>query len=144
MKATSKHTNGTYQSVVDNGRQHELTLDLPPGQDGEDTGPTALELTGMSLAGCISTIWAKIAENSGASYREIEVVMDIEKEKGTIGTTEVLVRVDSSEEAGRLERVLDKTMRTCPVGRLFEEAGVDVQASLAKAPLASNASNGTD
>jgi hypothetical protein len=64
--------------------------------------------------------------------------MDIEKEKGTIGTTEVLVRVDSSEEAGRLERVLDKTMRTCPVGRLFEEAGVDVQASLAKVPLASN------
>lgn len=141
MKATSKHTNGTYQSVVDNGRHHELTLDLPPGQDGDDTGPTALELTGMSLAGCISTIWAKIAENSGVPYREIEVEMDIEKEKGTIGTTEVLVRVDSNEGAGKLERVLDKTMRTCPVGRLFEEAGVDVEASLAKAPLASN---GTD
>ena len=138
MKATSEHTNGDFQSVVDNGRQHGLVLDLPASQDGDDLGPTALELTGMSLAGCISTIWAKVAANSGVSYRKIEVEMDLEKEKGTIGASDVVVRVDSDEDAGKLERVLDKTMRTCPVGRLFEQAGVDIDTSLVKTSLIAN------
>jgi putative redox protein len=135
MKATSEHTNGDYQSVVGNGRQHGVVLDLPPNQDGDDLGPTALELTGMSLAGCISTIWAKVAENSGVPYRKIEVEMDLSKENGTIGASEVVVRVDSDEETGKLERVLDKTMRTCPVGRLFEQAGVEVDSTLTKESL---------
>ena len=135
MKATSKHTKGDYQSVVDNGRQHGLVLDLPPGQQGDDLGPTALELAGMALAGCISTIWAKIAENSGVPYRNIEVEIDLEKEEGTIGTSEVVVRVNSDEDAGKLERVLDKTMRSCPVGRLFEQAGVDTNTRLEKTSL---------
>jgi len=138
MKATSEHTKGDYQSVVDNGRQHSLVLDLPPNANGDDLGPTALELAGMSLAGCISTIWAKVAENSGVAYRKIEVEMDIEKEKGTIGASEVVVRVDSDEDADQLERVLDKTMRTCPVGRLFEQAGVEIDTTLVKASLVAN------
>jgi len=130
MKATSEHTNGNYQSIVSNGRQHGLVLDLPPSGDGDDLGPTALELTGMSLAGCISTIWAKVAENSGVLYRKIEVEMDIQKKQGTIGAVEVVVRVDSDEETGKLERVLDKTMRSCPVGRLFDQAGVEIDTTL--------------
>jgi putative redox protein len=140
MKATSEHTNGDYQSIVDNGRRHGLVLDLPPGQEGDDLGPTALELTGMSLAGCISTIWAKVAEKSGVPYRKIEVEMDLEKEKGTIGAVEVVARVDSDEDAGTLERVLDKTMRTCPVGRLFEQAGVEIDTRLVKESLIANGS----
>jgi uncharacterized OsmC-like protein len=77
-------------------------LDLPPGQEGDDLGPTALEMTGMSLAGCISTIWAKVSANSDVPYRKIEVEMDLEKKKGTIGTAEVVVQVDSDEDPGKL------------------------------------------
>jgi len=141
MKATSEHTSGDYQSVVSNGRTHGLVLDLPPRQDGDDLGPTALELTGMSLAGCISTIWAKVAGNSGVSYQKIEVDMTLEKERGTISTLEATVRVDSDEDAGTLERVLDKTMRTCPVGRLFEQADVEIDTTLTKASLMANGSS---
>ena len=135
MKATSEHTNGDYQSVVDNGRQHGLVLDLPPGQDGDDLGPTALELTGMSLAGCISTIWAKVAENSGVPYRKIEVEMTLEKGDTTIRDAEAVVRVDSDEDPARLERILDKTMQVCPVGHLFEQAGVETDTTLVREPL---------
>lgn len=138
MKATSKHTHGDYQSVVGNGRQHDLVLDLPPGQDGDNLGPTALELTGMSLAGCISTIWAKVAENSGVSYRRIEVDMILEKGDTTIRDVEGVVRVDSDEDLDKLERVLDKTMRVCPVGRLFEQAGVETETTLVKESLVSD------
>lgn len=135
MKATSEHTHGDFQSVVDNGRRHGLVLDLPPGQNGEDLGPTALELTGMSLAGCISTIWAKVAENSGVSYRKIEVEMTLEKGDTTISDSEALVRVDSDEDLGKLERILEKTMQVCPVGHLFEQAGVDTDTTLVKESL---------
>lgn len=135
MKATSEHTHGDFQSVVDNGRRHGLVLDLPPGQNGEDLGPTALELTGMSLAGCISTIWAKVAENSGVSYRKIEVEMTLEKGDTTISDSEALVRVDSGEDLGKLERILEKTMQVCPVGHLFEQAGVDTDTTLVKESL---------
>ena len=135
MKATSEHTHGDFQSVVDNGRRHGLVLDLPPGQDGEDLGPTALELTGMSLAGCISTIWAKVAENSGVSYRKIEVEMTLEKGDTTISDSEALVRVDSNEDLDKLERILEKTMHVCPVGHLFEQAGVDTDTTLVKESL---------
>ena len=138
MKATSEHTYGDYQSVVNNGRQHGLVLDLPPEEDGDDFGPTALELTGMSLAGCISTIWAKVAENSGVSYRKIEVEMQLEKGKTTIRDAEALVRVDSDEDQDKLERILDKTMKICPVGHLFERAGVEIDTSLVKTSLMTN------
>jgi hypothetical protein len=66
--------------------------------------------------------------------------MDLEKEKGTIGAVEVVARVDSDEDAGTLERVLDKTMRTCPVGRLFEQAGVEIDTRLVKESLIANGS----
>ena len=140
MKATSEHTHGDFQSVVDNGRQHDLVLDLPPTQDGDDLGPTALELTGMSLAGCITTIWAKVAGNSGVSYRKIDVEMTLEKGDTTIRDAEAVVRVDSDEAPGRLERILDKTMQVCPVGRLFERAGVDIDTTLVRtSPVADEA-----
>jgi len=49
--------------------------------------------------------------------------------------------VDSDEDAGTLERVLDKTMRICPVGRLFEQADVEIDTTLTKASLMANGSS---
>jgi Predicted redox protein, regulator of disulfide bond formation len=134
MNVTAEHAAGNYQSVVDNGREHDVVLDLPETLDGDDEGPTALELSGMALAGCISTIWAKVAHNSNVSYRKIEVEVDLEQADGapTLTDSEAVVRVDSSADQDRLERVLDKTMQACPVGRLFEQAGVETETMLVK------------
>lgn len=138
MKAHAEHTSGNYQSVVHNDRQHSLLIDLPPHQDGDDLGPTALELTGMSLAGCISTIWAKVATNSGVPYREIHIELDLEKGDTTLTDVDATVRVASDANRKRLERVLDNTMTACPVGRLFEEAGIEMTATLLTKPVATN------
>lgn len=135
MKAHAEHSNGDYQSAVHNDRNHSLILDLPPDLNGDDLGPTALELTGMSLAGCISTIWAKVAENSDVRYRRIEVDMDLKKGGDTITDVNATVRVDSDADRARLERVLAKTMTACPVGRLFEQAGVEIETTLLQEPL---------
>ena len=138
MNVTAEHAAGTYRSVVDNGRDHDIVLDLPEALDGDDQGPTALELSGMALAGCISTIWAKVAHNSNVDYREIEVEVRLNKADAAspFADSEAVVRVESEADRNRLERVLDKTMEACPVGRLFEEAGVETETTLVRTSLA--------
>jgi uncharacterized OsmC-like protein len=137
MKITSRHVTGCFQSVVDNGRQHGIVLDLPEAKSGDDLGPTALELAAMSLAGCVSTIWAVVAKNSRCSYRKMIVELDIDKpdKEPTFTTGKIHVKVDSDESEDKLKRILDKTLKACPVGRLFEQADLDFPTSLAKEAL---------
>lgn len=141
MKITSRHVTGCFQSVVDNGRHHGIVLDLPEAKAGDDLGPTALELAAMALAGCVSTIWAVVAKNSGVSYRKMIVEMDIQKgdKDPTFTGGSMKVRVDSDEEEDRLKRILDKTLQACPVGKLFEQAGIETPATLEKADLLADA-----
>ncbi len=137
MKVTSRHVTGCYQSVVDNGRNHGIVLDLPEGKSGDNVGPTALELAAMALAGCISTIWAVVAHNSNVSYRKLVVELELEQPDGapTFTSSRAFVKVDSDEAQEKLERVLDKTMQACPVGRLFEQAGIETPTTLEKTTL---------
>jgi uncharacterized OsmC-like protein len=137
MNITARNITGCFQSVVDNGRHHGLVLDLPEANSGDDLGPTALELSAMALAGCVSTIWAVVAKNSKVSYRKVLVQIEADKGDSDPTFTEVSakVTVDSEEEQSKLERILDKTMKACPVGRLFEQAGLEIKTELVKATL---------
>ena len=137
MKITSRHVTGCYQSVVDNGRNHGIVLDLPEQKKGDNVGATALELAAMALAGCISTIWAVVAHNSGVSYRKMVVELDIDKPDNapTFTTSVAHVKVDSDEEQEKLERILNKTLDACPVGKLFEQAGIQTETTLEKTAL---------
>jgi putative redox protein len=141
MKITSRHVTGCFQSVVDNGRHHGVVLDLPEAKSGDDLGATALELAAMSLAGCVSTIWAVVAKNSKCSYRKMIVELDIEKpdDAPTFTKADIKVRIDSDESQDKLERILDKTMKTCPVGRLFEQANLELPTTLVKESLLEDA-----
>jgi uncharacterized OsmC-like protein len=137
MKITSRHVTGCYQSVVDNGRNHGIVLDLPEGKKGDNVGPTALELAGMALAGCISTIWAVVANNSKVSYRKMVVELDLDKSDSdpTFTASRAIVKVDSEEDQEKLEKILKKTLEACPVGRLFEQAGIETDTTLQKTKL---------
>jgi len=132
MKSTSKHVSQCYQSVVDNDRHHGLVLDLPGAKGGDDLGPTALELAVMALSGCISTIWAIVATNSKVYYDKLTVVVEADKpdDQPTITAARALVTVVSTEPMEKLQRTLDKTMATCPVGKLYERAGIAIETKL--------------
>ena len=132
MKASAKLVEGCFQSIVDNGRHHGMVLDLPQAKEGEDLGPTALELAVMGLAGCISTIWAIVAKNSNVSYHKIFVDVDAEKPDNapTITAAKAVVNVQSDEDKAKLERCLEKTMKACPVGQLYEKAGIEIETEL--------------
>lgn len=128
MKSTSKWIQG-FQSVVDNDRGHEITIDLPPGQGGADTGATALELAVMGLSGCVGTIFALVASNSGFAFDALRVVVNADKGDKTIENADVKVYVKTADEK-KAARVLEKTLDICPVGVLFEQAGVEMKSEL--------------
>jgi uncharacterized OsmC-like protein len=86
----------------------------------------------MALSGCISTIWAVVVKNSGVSYQRLTVELEADKpdDQPTITAARAVVTVESGETREKLQRVLDKTMDACPVGRLYEKAGIAVQTQL--------------
>ncbi len=132
MKSTAKLVEGCFQSIVDDGRRHGIVLDLPEAKEGDDLGPTALELAVMALAGCVTTIWAIVAKNSNVSYHKITVELDADKpdSEPTITSVKAVVKVESDDDEDKLQRCLDKTLKACPVGQLYEKAGVAVETKL--------------
>jgi len=128
MKSKSLLLEG-YQSVIDNGRNHSVVTDLP---NGANVGASALELTVMSLAGCISTIFKTTAEKMRLNVNRVEVNMDAEKGSDTISKVRYHVGVKSDSSQEQLQKCLDLTLKNCPVGVLFEKAGVEIEGELEK------------
>lgn len=121
-----------HKSVLDDGRNHSVVVDLPESSGGEDMGTSALELTNMSLAGCISTIFSIVASKMNLDIDELVVEIETSKseETGTIDQADAEVKIESEEPKEKLEKCLEKTMDTCPVGLLYERAGVEVTTDL--------------
>lgn len=113
--------------VVDNGRTHSLCLDLPP-ELGTDKGPTALELAVMSYAGCFATIFTLMAKKMRVTLKDLEVKLEALKteEAGTVteANFNITVKTDASEET--VNRIFKLTVENCPVGKIFEKAGVKI------------------
>jgi len=134
MKSTARLAEGCFQSVVDNDRHHGLVVDLPEAKSGDDLGPTALELAVMGLSGCISTIWAVVAQKSRITYHKLRVELEADKpdDAATVTAARAKVYVQSEESQDRLEKILEKVMKTCPVGQLYEQAGIEIDTKLIK------------
>ncbi|MEM2105461.1 MAG: OsmC family protein [Candidatus Bathyarchaeia archaeon] len=111
--------------AVDNGRAHSVCLDLPP-ELGTNMGPTALELGVMSYAGCFATIFALMAKKMRIQLKDLEVKTEAVKsdEAGTVteANFNITVRAEATNE--QIQRIFKLTLENCPVGKLFEKAGV--------------------
>lgn len=134
MKSTARLVEGCYQSVVDNDRHHGMVVDLPEAKSGDDLGPTALELAVMGLSGCISTIWAVVAGKARVSYEKLRVELEADKPKDapTITAVRAKIFIQSEESEEKLKKTLGQVMKTCPVGQLYEKAGVEIETELIK------------
>ena len=117
--------------AVDNGRAHSVCLDLPP-ELGTDMGPTDLELAVMSLSGCFTTIFLLTAKKMRVQLKDLEVELHAQKseETGTIASAEFNIKVKSDVHEDRIQRIFELTRKNCPVGKLFEKAGVKISHNL--------------
>jgi uncharacterized OsmC-like protein len=110
---------------VDDGRCHAVCLDLPP-DDGTDMGTSALELALMSYAGCYATIFALTAKKMRIALKELEVKTEAIKseEVGTITEVSFNILVKANVSEDRIQRIHELTLKGCPVGKIFEKAGI--------------------
>ena len=125
MKSTSLWTR-QFQSVVDNGRNHSLVIDLPEPKGGINSGPTALELCVMSFSGCVGTIFAMVAQKMRVTFDHLEVDVNAEQKDNapTITHVHFVLSIKTSDDIQKIEKCLEHTVNTCPVGVLFKQAGV--------------------
>ena len=127
MKSTSLWTR-QFQSVVDNGRNHSMVIDLPEAKGGINSGPTALEMCVMSFSGCVGTIFAMVAQKMRLTFEHMEVEVNAEQknEAPTITDIHFIMNIKTIETKDKIEKCLEHTMNTCPVGVLFKQAGVKI------------------
>ncbi len=133
MKSNSLWTQ-QFQSVVNNGRNHSLVLDLPAEKGGSNNGPSALELCLMSMSGCANTIFAMIAQKMRLPFEKLEVDVFGEQKDNSPTFTDVklIISIKTSEEMEKIEKCLQITLNTCPVGILFKQAGVNISYEIKK------------
>jgi len=115
---------GNVRTIVDNSRTHTIVCDLPTAKDGQDTGPTALELAVMGLADCAVTIFADVAKKSKIEVTNIEVVAEAEKPADSPALSSVKLKVSISAKARKqlIEAGWRRTEANCPVVAIFKES----------------------
>ena len=119
-----------FEIVLDNGRSHSTIADQPtetlPG-----LGPTPLELCVMSHAGCYATICALTSQKMRLILKGCDVAIEALKSQETDTIVEekfdIVFKVDAPED--RIRRLHELTLKNCPVGILFEKAGVKINYS---------------
>lgn len=111
------------RSVVDNQRTHSVVCDLPPAQNGDDSGPTALELALMALADCGVTIFADVCKKSNIDPGKVEVTVEAEKTPDSPLISVVTMKVNVSSKARKelLDAAWRRTEANCPVLLIFKE-----------------------
>lgn len=116
-----------FEIALDNGKSHCSIVDQPtstfPGLE-----PTPLELCVMSHAGCYATLAALTADKMRLTLKGCDVKVEAVKseEAGTIAeeTFDITLKMDAP--ADRIQRLHELTLKNCPVGLLFEKAGVKI------------------
>jgi putative redox protein len=120
-----------FEIALDNGRSHSLIVDQPT-ETSPGLGPTPLELCLMSHIGCYATICALTAQKMRLNLKGCVVAIEALKsqETGTIAEekVDIVFEVDAPED--RIQRLHELTLKNCPVGILFEKAGVKINYSL--------------
>lgn len=117
-----------FQLLLDDGEAHSYIADLDSESSGTWLGATPLELCVMSHAGCYAMICVRSAKKMRLDLKGIKVHLEALKseETGTISEEafDIQLKVDASQD--RIDRLHELTLKNCPVGILFEKAGVKI------------------
>ena len=116
-----------FQIALDDNEAHSYNVDLAPDL-GTGLGPTSLELCVMSHVGCYATICVLTARKMRLELKVLKVKVEAVKsdETGTIAeeTFDIQIKTDAPQD--RIEKLHKLTLENCPVGILFEKAGVKI------------------
>lgn len=121
-----------YKFSVTNGRNATYTLDVPESYGGDDSGPSALELTIMSLVGCLGTSYKMIADRMRLTVNDVEVkaVADKTMEDKTVTAIKLEVIIKSQDPKEKLEKCLHMAEENCPVDLIFHQTAIPIDTKL--------------
>ncbi|HLY50271.1 MAG TPA: OsmC family protein [Solirubrobacteraceae bacterium] len=118
-KAAVRQTGRTFTNRV-TIRDHELIVDEPSEDGGEDLGPSPQELLAASLASCTAITLEMYAKRKGWTVSPIEVECAYEPaERGAATMFELVLRLPEACSAEQLEK-LRVIASKCPVHRTLE------------------------
>ena len=128
MQAVATWRKG-HEILLEDGRAHSLVVDFPPEGGGTSAGTTPLELSVLSLAGSLTSTFVALARKRRLDFSGVTLVLEGDANsppeaglRGIHGTLRVRSRADLSE----VDAALRSALESCPVGRIFRQAGVAV------------------
>ena len=120
-----------FQILLDDNEAHSYVVDLAPDL-GTWLGASSLELCVMTHAGCYITVAVLTAKKMRLALKGLKVKVEAVKPDKTGTISEETFNIDYKIDApmDRVQRLHKLTLETCPVGILFEKAGVKVDYKL--------------
>lgn len=119
MQATARRDDRTFKHTVQ-VREHQLTVDEPLQEGGEDTGPDPQELLAVSLASCTAITMEMYAARKGWDIGHVEVDAQYRPaERGSPTKFELVLRLPGDLPAEQVER-LQVIAAKCPVHRVLD------------------------
>jgi putative redox protein len=119
MKATARRDGGSFKHTVQ-VREHQLTVDEPIDEGGEDLGPDPRELLAVSLASCTAITIEMYAARKGWELGPVEVDVEYSPaERGCPTKFELVMRLPDNMPDEQVER-LRVIAAKCPVHRALD------------------------
>ena len=118
-KATARRDNGSYRHTV-SVRSHDLVVDEPKDQGGEDSGPDPQEMLAVSLASCVAITVEMYATRKGWSIGDVECEVEYEPaQRGSPTKFNLTLRLPKELPEDQRERLMQIAAK-CPVHRTLE------------------------
>jgi len=97
-------------------RGHEVMVDVPPAMDGQDRGPTPVDLLAGALGGCIAFYIARWCREANLPYEGLEIDMDyiLDIEAHCVPGLSAVVRMPAGFPQERTQALL-KVATSCTV-----------------------------
>jgi putative redox protein len=120
MKATARRVSGTAFTHQVDVRQHQIAVDEPRDQSGDDEGPSPQELLAASLASCTAVTIEMYAKRKGWDLGTVEVECEYSPaERGCPTKFRLDFRIPNSCTPEQIER-LRVIAAKCPVHRTLD------------------------
>jgi putative redox protein len=119
MRASARREGNTLRHTVQ-VRDHQLTVDEPLEEGGDDAGPDPLELLAVSLASCTAITMEMYAARKGWDIGHVEVDVEYSPaERGCPTKFQLVMRLPDDLPEDQVER-LRTIAAKCPVHRALD------------------------
>ncbi|NNK77798.1 MAG: OsmC family protein [Litoreibacter sp.] len=124
-------------------RDLEFAIDEPTERGGTNLGPTPTDTALAALIGCTNVIGHKCAKSLGVDVGKLDISASCDFDRRGVTLNEeievpfqsitLVVRSDGAASTTELERVGDEVEKFCPLSKLFENGGTQLNVTWEKA-----------